>query len=145
MTELNIPLLTKLLLVESRILEFGDKKREQFRNVVRRLGYTHYSWRIVRLMLQISPWKTAVVVFGRLIEGIFPAIDMRIKGRFLDLVIFSSVTGADFRFKLLLRRSHSVDQNSTNSVYSKFVSTFSSLHLRTTCMYPSEFTLRFQN
>jgi len=86
MTELNIPLLSKLLLLESRTLEFADNKRAQFKYALIRLTYTHYSIRLIRLMLRLSPWSSAVIILGRFYEGFMPSIKLRIKGEFLDIV-----------------------------------------------------------
>jgi hypothetical protein len=87
MTEFNIPLLSKLLLLESRVMEFTDNKKAQFQYAMVRLTYTHYSMRLIRLMLRLSPWSSTVIIIGRFYEGILPSINLRIKGDFLDLVL----------------------------------------------------------
>jgi len=87
MTEFNIPLLSKLLLLESRVMEFADNKKAQFQYAMVRLTYTHYSMRLIRLMLRLSPWSSTVIIIGRFYEGILPSINLRIKGDFLDLVL----------------------------------------------------------
>jgi hypothetical protein len=87
MTEFNIPLLSKLLLLESRAMEFADNKKAQFQYAMVRLTYTHYSMRLIRLMLRLSPWSSTVIIIGRFYEGILPSINLRIKGDFLDLVL----------------------------------------------------------
>jgi len=86
MSEFNIPLLTKTLLIESRILEYAQRKRTQFLDILRKLTYTRYSWRLIHLMLQISPGSTVIIILGRFIEGILPSLDLKIKGGFLDMV-----------------------------------------------------------
>jgi hypothetical protein len=78
--------LSTIILFESRLLEYAHRKREQFLHVLRRLSYTRYSWRLVFLMLQISPRSTTVIILGRFLEGVIPSLDLRIKGAFLDMV-----------------------------------------------------------
>lgn len=89
MTELNIPLLSKLLLLESRTLEFAHTKKTQFQYAMIRLTYTHYSLRLIRLMLRVSPWSSAVIILGRFYEGFMPSVKLHIKGQFLDIVPLS--------------------------------------------------------
>lgn len=86
MTEFNIPLFSKLLVLESRIFEFADNKKAAFQYAMVRLTYTHYSMRLIRLMLQLSPTSSAVIILGRFYEGILPSIDLGIKGEFLNIV-----------------------------------------------------------
>lgn len=76
----------KIFLLESRILEYASKKRLGFWRMIKELSYAKHSWRIIRLMLQISPWNTAVVVLGRFVEGLIPSLELRVKGEFLELV-----------------------------------------------------------
>jgi hypothetical protein len=86
MTELNIPLLSKLLLLQSRTVDFADNKKAQFQYAMVRLAHTHYSIRLIRLMLRLGPWSTAVIILGRFYQGILPSINLRIKGEFLEIV-----------------------------------------------------------
>jgi hypothetical protein len=86
MAEFNIPLLSKLLLLESRSFELVDNGKAQFQLALLRLTYTGYSWRLIRLMLKLSPRSTVIIILGRFLEGIIPSIDLRIKGEFLDIV-----------------------------------------------------------
>ena len=86
MDPFSVPLVRDIILLESRTLEYAHRKREQFFNVLRRLSYSRYSWRLVILMLQISPRSTLIIILGRFLEGIIPSVDLRIKGAFVDLV-----------------------------------------------------------
>ena len=86
MAEFNSPLISRFVLIESRVLEFIDKKHEDFKLALLRLSYTRFSLRLIRLMLQICPRSTLTVILGRFLEGIIPSIDLRIKGEFLDIV-----------------------------------------------------------
>jgi hypothetical protein len=86
MAEFNSPLISKLVLIESRIVEFIDKKHEEFKLAILHLSYTRFSFRLIRLMLQICPRSTLTLILGRFLEGILPSIDLRIKGEFLDIV-----------------------------------------------------------
>jgi hypothetical protein len=86
MTELNIPLLSKLLLLESRSFELIANSKAQFQLALLRLTYTRYSWRLIQLMMKLSPKSTITIILGRFLEGIIPSIDLRIKGEFLDIV-----------------------------------------------------------
>jgi hypothetical protein len=86
MAEFDIPLLTKLLLFESRTFELVDNTKAQFQLALLRLTYTRYSWRLIRLMFKLSPRNTIIIILGRFLEGIIPSIDLRIKGEFLDIV-----------------------------------------------------------
>jgi len=79
-------LISKVLSLESRLIEFGESRHKAFQKALRELSYIPYSWRIVRLMLQISPWRTLVVILGRFVEGIIPSFELHIKGEFLELV-----------------------------------------------------------
>jgi hypothetical protein len=86
MAEFDVPGLGRLLLLESRALEYALQKREQLFNVLRRISYTRYSWRLILLMLQISPRSTSIIILGRFLEGVIPSLNLRIKGAFLDMV-----------------------------------------------------------
>jgi hypothetical protein len=88
MAEFNSPLISKFVLIESRILEFIDKKHEDFnlKLAILCLPYTRCGLRLIRLMLQICPRITLTLILGRFPEGIIPSIDLRIKGEFLDIV-----------------------------------------------------------
>jgi len=110
MTEFNIPLLSTLLLLESRILEFADNKKAEFQHAMVRLTYTHYSMRLIRFMLQLSPRSSAVIILGRFYEGIVPSIDLGIKGEFLNIVPtdIPSTSGRLFRFKRHWKRDPSI-------------------------------------
>jgi len=89
MTELNISILSKIILLETRILDWASRQHDGFWETIKDLSYTKYSWRIVKLMLQLSPWDTALVILGRFIEGVIPSMGLRIKGEFLDIVIIA--------------------------------------------------------
>jgi hypothetical protein len=86
MAEFNVPFLTKLLLLESRTFELVDNTKAQFQLALLRLTYIRYSWRLIGLMLKLSPRNTIIIILGRFVEGILPSIDLRIKGEFLDIV-----------------------------------------------------------
>jgi hypothetical protein len=86
MAEFNSPLISRFVIIESRILEFIDKKHKDFKLAILRLSYTRFSLRLIRLMLQICPRSTLTIILGRFLEGIIPSIDLRIKGEFLDIV-----------------------------------------------------------
>jgi len=86
MAEFNSPLISTLLLIESRILEFLDQKHEEFKLAILHLSYTRFSLRLIRLMLQICPRSTLTLILGRFLEGLLPSIDLRIKGEFLNIV-----------------------------------------------------------
>jgi hypothetical protein len=83
---LNNPLLSKVLVLETHAIDFASNKRAQFLRAIVRLSYTRYSWRLIRLMIQVSPKSTAIIILGRFIQGLLPSIDLHIKGQFLDIV-----------------------------------------------------------
>lgn len=86
MAEFNSPLLSKVFLIESRILEFIDRKHAELKRAILRLSYTRFSLRLIQLMFRLCPKSTMTIVLGRFLEGMLPSIDLRIKGQFLDLV-----------------------------------------------------------
>jgi hypothetical protein len=86
MAEFNSRLLSKLILIECRILEFIDGKHAAFKLAILCLWYTRFSLRLIRLMLHICPGSTMTLILGRFLEGLLPSIDLRIKGQFLDIV-----------------------------------------------------------
>lgn len=134
MAEFDIPLLTKVLLLESRTFEFVDNTKAQSQLALLRLTYTRYSWRLIGLMFKLSPRNTIIIIMGRFLEGIIPSIDLRIKGQFLDIVR-TRLALLTYRYKPHWRKSLSADLDCINLVLFKFSCTFSPLHLRITCMF----------
>ena len=86
MTELNSTFVFRVILFESRLVEYFSNKREQFHEALIRLSYTRYSVRLVYLMFQLCPRSTMVIIVGRFLQGLLPSVDLRIKGGFLDIV-----------------------------------------------------------
>ena len=86
MAESNSSLLSQLVLIETWILDFIDRKQAEFKLAILRLSYTRFSLRLIRLMFQICPRSTMALILGRFLEGLLPSIDLRIKGKFLDIV-----------------------------------------------------------
>jgi hypothetical protein len=86
MTEFNVGILSRVILAETRIVDFFSEKHEGFRKGMVQLSYSPYSLRLMRMMFQLCPRSTLIVILGRFFEGLIPSIDLRIKGQFLDIV-----------------------------------------------------------
>ena len=133
MTEFRSPLLSTVLLLETRTVDSCHAAREAVRHALVRLTYSRFSWRLIRYMLQLCPKSTVIIIVGRFLEGIIPSINLRIKGAFLDIVNASSYT--KIRFKPRLRKDHLIMLNYTNLVFFNFLCITLPLHSKTICYF----------
>jgi hypothetical protein len=88
MSEFNDPVLYKLILIESRLLEFIDKKWRQLVDIIRKLPYTRKNWHLITFVLKKDPRKLILIILARFLNGLIPSLDMRIESDFLDVVFF---------------------------------------------------------
>src|SRR5271170_5072759 len=68
-------------------VKFYRRRRWEFLQIIEQLKYMKYSWRVIILMLHISPKRTIFLVLSRLIDGFMPSVNLHIKGEFIDLII----------------------------------------------------------
>jgi hypothetical protein len=141
MSEFNDLVLYKLILIESRLLEFIDKKWWQVVDIIRKLPYTRKNWHLITFMLKKDPQKLILIILARFLNGLIPSLDMRIESNFLDVVFFPLPwvpfrQSDDDRSKRLSRTNPLTKESSTHSAFYKCSATTSTHQCIATCTIP---------
>ena len=88
MSEFNSTFLYRLVLSETRLLEFLDRKHQQLVNLFLKLRYTRENWNLIMFIFRKDPMRIAFVIVARFLRGFLPSLDMKIEADFLDVVCF---------------------------------------------------------